>query len=87
MTTETKSSQPSLQDCLNKIAEALRIVKEGSRQYYLKNASEVSEATLKDVDKSFFSLTNLMRDFALCWIASRQSGPDATEVSPSWRKE
>lgn len=81
MSLENKSSDPSLQDCLNKIGKTLEIVIGDSKKYYMKAASEVSEVTLKEVDLSFAKLADIMVEFADCWFGSRCSGPDAVEIS------
>jgi len=71
----------SLQNTLKFLVEALKIVREDSEKYYMKRASDVSQKTLLEVGKSFIVLSELTKKFAMSWIESRRSGPDAIEKS------
>jgi len=76
-----KAKEPSLQDSLNFLAKALKIVTNESKKYYIKDASKVKKETLNEVVKSFVQVSILLAKFRLSWGDSRRSGPDAVEVS------
>jgi len=80
-TRDTEPSSVTLQSAIETLAKALKIVVKDSKKYYRKNASDVSESTLLEIDKSFIPLSNLLLDFGKSWIDSHSSGPDAVEKS------
>lgn len=82
MNSGSTSAQPTLQDCLNLLNEALKVVSKDSKKYYLKRASKVTEEAMNEVDKSLVTVSILLNKFISCWIDSKRSGPDAIVTSP-----
>lgn len=81
MTAQSAPPAPSLQDCLNNLAEALRIVNVDKEKYYLRKAADVEEGTLKEIAMHFLNLNVLMEHMHRGWLDSRTTGPDAIEFS------
>ncbi len=72
---------PNLDDAMRELAGVLSKISADSKKYYLKNADEVANEVLMDVDRSFTDLSKSMERFAFHWFGSRLSGPDAVELS------
>ncbi len=70
-----------MEEALKKLTEILRIVSEDAKLYYLKEPDKIDEKILKDVSLSFISISQLSREFADLWFASRLSGEDAIQRS------
>lgn len=77
MNSGSKSAQATLQDCLNLLNEALKIVMKDSKKYYLKRESEVTKKVMNEVSTSIVAVSTLLYQFISCWIGSKKSGADA----------
>jgi hypothetical protein len=76
-----QNTLPSSDGAMRELACVLSKISEDSKRYYLKNADEVTNEVLMDVDTSSAYLSDSMEQFAFHWFGSRLSGPDAVELS------
>lgn len=76
-----ENKSPSLQNARKILVKAFDLITKDAKNYYLKNASEISEKSLKEVDKNLVLVSDLLRRFFSVWIDSKTSGPDAIVVS------
>lgn len=81
MSIKAEGNDYSLDAALKKLENILRIISEGSKEYYLKRPAEVDNKVLKTVDMSFIDISNLAQEFADHWFNSKLKGPDAIQSS------
>jgi hypothetical protein len=81
MSLKPEEETHSISNAMVRLEKTLRIVHEDSKLYYLKEESQIAEATLRKVDNSFAKISPLMIEFADHWYGSRKQGPDAVQPS------
>lgn len=80
-TKESKKTEDSLQNALNKLSVMLKIIYEDNQDVFLKKPEEVNVELLKKLSDSFILLSTLFQEVIEEWFGSKSEGFDAIERS------